>query len=183
MHFKIEHYKELASTNQTAKEAAEKGAPEGLVVRADHQSAGRGKPGRKWLSPRGKNLLFSLLIRPSIKAHQAPLLTQVSCRSVAQVLKEEYGISSVFKRPNDILVQGKKICGILVETVTGRQNKVEAAVIGIGLNVNAAPSPRLLPDAICIKDLTGKALDLEKILHQILTQLAKDLECLYVPSA
>ena len=155
MQFTIQHYPELPSTNDLAKEEARKGAAEGLVIVADHQTAGRGKLERKWISLPGKNLLFSLLIRPSLNASQAPMLTQISCRSVAQALKEKLGIESTFKQPNDILVSGKKICGILVEASTGQNQRLEWAVIGIGLNVNASPE-ELMNESTSLAKVLGK---------------------------
>ena len=148
----------------------------------DHQTSGRGKLERKWISPPGKNLLFSLLIRPQMEASQAPMLTQISCRSVASVLKNNYGIESTFKHPNDILVTGKKICGILVESSTRTKGTVPSgdcppidwAVIGIGLNVNAHPE-ELANESISLAKIIGKNQERDPLLHSILDQLAKDL--------
>ena len=183
MQFTIQHYPELPSTNDLAKEEARKGAAEGLVIVADHQTAGRGKLERKWISLPGKNLLFSLLIRPSLNASEAPLLTQIACRSVAQVLKKNLEIESTFKQPNDILVAGKKICGILVEASTRANGTIPAgdspsfidwAVIGIGLNVNSYPE-ELAKESTSLAQVLGKDQELQPLLHQILDQLAKDL--------
>lgn len=159
---------------------AEAGAPEGLVVTAGYQTQGRGKPGNFWASPAGKNLLVSLLIRPAIQANEAPLLTQLACRSVAQVLKK-YGIQAAFKRPNDLLVGGKKICGILVESSAKLNGSLYYAVIGIGLNVNAQ-GPELLETATSIKEQLGEDASLELLLNQLLHQLDNDLKALYAPA-
>ncbi|HTL48778.1 MAG TPA: biotin--[acetyl-CoA-carboxylase] ligase [Verrucomicrobiae bacterium] len=180
--FTLEHYPELDSTNSLALDYARKGKPEGLVISADHQTAGRGKPGNDWLSPAGKNLLFSLLIRPPITAAQAPMITQLACRSVAKVLKDACGIDSEFKRPNDILVKGRKICGILTESMSQASGSLEAVVIGIGLNVNAL-TQELLATATSIVEETGKTQDLEALKIKILEQMKNDLQVLYAHSA
>ena len=137
--FQVEKLTEVTSTNTLLLERARQGASEGLVILSDHQTAGRGKPGRQWLSPRGKNLLCSILLRPPLSPAQAPMLTQVACRAVAKVLKEKYDIVSEFKRPNDVMVGSQKICGILTEALSSSA-KLEAVVVGIGLKVNAEAS-------------------------------------------
>lgn len=178
MKFRIHHFQELPSTNSLALQYASAGAAEGLVLVADYQSSGRGKPGRKWLSPAGKNLLFSLLIRPPIPPHRAPLLTQIACRSIAAILKKSCRLPTTFKRPNDLMVRGKKICGVLVETSSKSNGHIESAVIGIGLNVNAS-SGSLLPTATSIRAETGKRYDRRKLLQRSLAQIKKDLKGIY----
>ena len=182
LRFSIQRFRKASSTNTMACRRASEGASEGLVLVADYQTEGRGKPGRKWISPSGKNLLFSLLLRPPIMARQAPLLTQVACRSVASVLRRKYGIASTFKRPNDILVHGKKICGILVESSSRPSGRLESAVIGIGLNVNAG-FRELIPDAISMKALKNREYNRQKLLKEMLTQLKRDLKGLYARPA
>ena len=175
--FQIRHIPEVTSTNTVVLDEATQGATEGLVVRTDHQTEGRGKPGNIWISPRDKNLLFSALLRPPLRPDQIPLLTQIACRAVAKTLKEHYGIASEFKRPNDIMVGPKKVCGTLVEALS-TPTKVEAAVIGIGLNVNAEPEE--LPDeGISMKIITGQTYSLEEILEFILEELSDRVEEIY----
>ena len=174
--FTIQHYNELPSTNTMAQQQEAQGAEDGLVIVADYQSEGRGKPGREWVSPAGKNLLFSILLRPDIAPHEAPMITQTAGRSVAKVL-ETHGIESTFKRPNDIMVNGKKICGVLVES-SSTGDKINSIIIGIGLNVNA-PAKELVPEAASMKELKGREFDREKILQEILDQLREDLKGLY----
>jgi biotin-[acetyl-CoA-carboxylase] ligase BirA-like protein len=134
--FTIRHFKELRSTNTHLQKLAAEGAEEGLVIVADYQTEGRGKPGRQWISPAGKNLLFSVLLRPPISQAEAPMITQIACRSVAAILKNEFGLDPAFKRPNDILINGKKICGVLTES-SSSLTQLKSVIIGIGLNVNA----------------------------------------------
>lgn len=171
--FTIRHIPEVPSTNTVALEEARRGAAEGLVIAAGHQTAGRGKPGRPWLSPAGKNLLCSILLRPPLSQAQAPMLTQVACRAVAKVLKEKYDIASEFKRPNDVMVGEKKICGILVEALS-TPSKLEAVVIGIGLNVNAE-AMELPPEGISMRSLKAREYSIEEILRHILNEL--NLKC------
>ncbi len=177
--FRIRKFKEISSTNSFLLSLPPAKTKEGLVITAEHQTQGRGKPGRKWISPRGKNLLFSVLIKPPIAAAKAPLLTQTACRSVAAVL-DKYGIESQFKRPNDILTAGKKICGILIETGTSGTN-LDYAVIGVGLNVNAVPDSLEVP-AVSMKELCGREIPRKPLLKEILAQLQVDLGPFYASS-
>ncbi|MBU9889456.1 MAG: biotin--[acetyl-CoA-carboxylase] ligase [Candidatus Omnitrophica bacterium] len=177
IHFQIRHIPEVSSTNTFVLEEARQGAAEGLVVHTDFQTEGRGKPGNTWVSPKGKNLLFSALLRPPLRPDQAPLLTQIACRSVAKTLKEKYAIESEFKRPNDLMVGPRKICGTLVEAIS-TPHKLEAVVVGIGLNVNADAAE--LPDgAVSMTMLTGETYSREAILEEILEELSDRIEELY----
>ncbi len=176
LNFKIEKFDQLESTNTLAQQRAVAGADEGLVIVTDYQTGGRGKPGRKWESPAGKNLLFSLLIRPPVTAAQAPIVTQIACRTVAQVLGK-HGVVSTFKRPNDVMVHGKKICGVLVESST-EGSQVKSMVIGIGLNVNAN-TEELPPEAVSMKEVKHQKFDREEILRDLLAQFEIDLQELY----
>ena len=175
--FTIQHISEVSSTNTVALEAAKQGAREGLVITADHQTAGRGKPGRQWLSPVGKNLLCSVLLRPPLSPAQAPILTQVACRAVAKVLKEKYDIASEFKRPNDVMVGPQKICGTLVEAYSS-PSKLEAVVIGIGLNVNAEAA-ELPPDGTSMRVLKNAEYSIDEVLGHILDELGHKCNELY----
>lgn len=174
LEFKIYHFEEVESTNSLALDYARQNQPAGTVIVADYQTAGRGKPGNTWESKPGQNLLFSLLLRPGLPAHQGPGLTQIACRSVAKVLKDQYDIESRFKRPNDIMVRDRKICGVLVEART-QAGRLDTAVIGIGLNVNAL-SGDLIEGAISMKEVLGRKVDLKALLMEILKQLNEDLK-------
>lgn len=178
MNLHIEHFTELASTSSMVAEHANRGAEEGLVIWTDHQSEGRGKPGHQWQSPKGKDLLFSILLRPPISPSKAPLLTQIACRSVATILKSDYRIETVFKRPNDIMIGDKKICGVLVESSSKTQDRIDCAIIGVGLNVNTEISD-IFPTGVSMKMLTGKDYAREEILNAILKQLILDLGAIY----
>lgn len=164
-------YKESTdSTNQDALELGEKGAEEGTLVVADCQKAGKGRRGRSWVSPAGTNIYFTLLLKPSFKPDKAPTLTLVMALSVAQALKQETGIEAGIKWPNDLVLNGKKICGILTE-MTLKQTKIQAVVIGVGINVGQMNFP---------KELTDKAASLEMecgIKVQRAPLIARIMEC------
>ncbi len=177
IHFQIEKLGEVTSTNTLLLERAKQGSPEGLVILSDHQTAGRGKPGRPWISPTGKNLLCSILLRPPLSPAQAPMLTPIACRAVAKILKEKSAIASKFQRPNDVLVDSRKICGILVEALS-TPSKLEALVVGIGLNVNAEKA-EIPEEATSMKLITEKTYSVDEILGNILRELYLKLEEFY----
>ncbi len=176
--FILHHTRETASTNDLARESAARGDAEGQVFITEHQTAGRGKPGRKWISPAGKNLLFSIMLRPPVGAHQAPLITQIACRSVAAVLEKHYAVKSTFKRPNDILVNGKKLCGVLTEAATRSDGDLESVIVGIGLNVNSAVG-ELIPEATSLLMIKGREYDKNRLVNRLLSQFKKDLRPFY----
>jgi BirA family biotin operon repressor/biotin-[acetyl-CoA-carboxylase] ligase len=125
----------LDSTNACAKTLADAGLEEGTVVLADYQSAGRGRQGRSWLSEPAMNILLSIILRPSISKEQASVLTFYAAVSVARVL-EHMNVGPVeCKWPNDVLLNGKKCSGILLEN-SFQQDRLVYSVIGIGINVN-----------------------------------------------
>jgi BirA family biotin operon repressor/biotin-[acetyl-CoA-carboxylase] ligase len=118
-----------------ARTLAEEGAPEGTLVIADEQTAGRGRLERRWLAPPGTSLLFSLLLRPSLPVNRAQALTMVTGLALQAAVLELTGLPARLKWPNDIVVRGLKVGGILTEaSSTGAH--LEHAVVGIGLNVN-----------------------------------------------
>ena len=172
--FQIHRFKQIDSTSSAAFRYARKGAPSGSVFVADYQTEGRGKLGRQWVSPQGKNLLFSILLRPEIKASRAPWLTQIICRSVAQVLRKKYGLVPTFKRPNDVMIRGKKICGVLIEAKGQSSGKLESLVIGVGLNVNSS-SEELIEGATSLLEQTKKRQPRSGLLKDLLTQINNDL--------
>jgi BirA family biotin operon repressor/biotin-[acetyl-CoA-carboxylase] ligase len=125
---------EVGSTNDRILAAARDGAPEGLAIIADRQTAGRGRLGRAWASPAGMGLYTSILLRPTPGASRAPLLTLVAGLSVSEALQAVAGISPRLKWPNDLVVDGKKLAGILAETASA-EGRVSYVVVGIGINV------------------------------------------------
>jgi BirA family biotin operon repressor/biotin-[acetyl-CoA-carboxylase] ligase len=128
-------HQETDSTNLQAKILAGQGAAEGTVVVADTQTHGRGRRGRTWFSPSGRNIYTSMILRPAMAPSQAPQITLMAAVAVAKTLRRSVGIAARIKWPNDILVKGKKIAGILNEIST-EMDVVDYVVTGLGINVN-----------------------------------------------
>ena len=138
--FELRHFGELDSTNRYLLDEARAGAPAGLVVVADHQTAGRGRLDRRWEAPAGTNLLASVLLRPSLAPEELHLCTVAMALAARAAVAEVGGIEPVLKWPNDVMVGERKLAGILAEAVPG------AVVVGIGVNV-AWPPPDGEPGA------------------------------------
>lgn len=132
---KIIHYEVTDSTNTQAKRLAEEGYPHGTLVLADSQSAGRGRSGRMWESPKTDGIFMTLLLRPKIRPENAPMLTLVAAMAVAKAIQKSINLPVQIKWPNDIVLNGKKICGILTEMST-ETDHINYVVIGIGINVS-----------------------------------------------
>ncbi|MGD9038808.1 MAG: biotin--[acetyl-CoA-carboxylase] ligase, partial [Desulfobacteraceae bacterium] len=128
----------LDSTNTLAKELATQGAPEGTLVLAEEQREGRGRMGRRWVSPGYVNLLFSLLLRPRIQKDQVFVTTMILALATIEAIRIRTGLRSAIKWPNDIFARGKKLGGILTE-FSLRQEDIDYVVVGLGLNVNWSP--------------------------------------------
>ncbi len=181
--FPIEWVAETGSTNSAVLELARKQNKKMFVLAAEHQTEGRGQFGRKWLSKPGENLLFSIYFQPAIKPSEASTLTQTACQAVVEVLTS-YLIPCEIKKPNDVLVNGKKICGILTES-SSKGEKLEYVVVGMGLNVNSSEET-LLPEAVSMKMVSQsdearsknktEAYDLAEVLDKILTEFQKQIK-------
>lgn len=131
----VHSYRLVKSTNDLAGQMAESGGPEGMIVTAEQQSQGRGRLGRNWFSPEGSGIYLSILLRPRIKPDQAPGLSIMTAVALAETF-EEYAPGEIqIKWPNDILISGKKISGILTE-LSAERNKINHVIVGIGINVN-----------------------------------------------
>ena len=130
----IAHFDEVDSTQEVAKKMARKGIAEGALVISEQQHSGRGRLGRRWVSPAG-GVWLSLILRPKILVQQAQRITLVVSVAAARAFNKLYDINARIKWPNDILVKGKKICGILIET-EGELDKLNFMVIGMGANIN-----------------------------------------------
>ncbi len=126
---------EVGSTNDRVMAAGRDGAPEGLAIIADRQTAGRGRLGRPWASPPGVGLYTSILLRPNLPANQVSLLSLVAGLAVAEGIESVVGLAPLLKWPNDLLVDGKKLAGILIETA-GMESRVGYVGVGIGINVS-----------------------------------------------
>ena len=170
---KILYLHEIGSTNDLAKELANYGASEGTIVIAETQTAGRGRLNRKWFSPKG-GLYFSILFRPKLKAKEIIKLVFVAGLAVAEVLHENYGLNVETKWPNDVLVNGRKVCGILSEMKT-KDERVNYAVIGVGINANINVKEEFPEElktvATSIENELGRKVRLEELLKLLLEKL------------
>ena len=134
---RIHHYDLIGSTMDEARRLASEGAPEGTVVIAEEQTAGRGRFNRAWVSPRGENLSFSVILTPP--ASRLPYMNMAATLAVARTVADCANLQPTIKWPNDVRVGGLKISGILIETAIESEDAV-CAIIGIGVNVNFDPS-------------------------------------------
>lgn len=130
----VSFYETINSTNLRAKLDADNGAPEGALVVADMQTAGRGRRGRTWSSPAGLNVYFTLILKPRYVPDKASMVTLVMALAVAEGIRETCGVEAGIKWPNDIVVNGKKVCGILTE-MSVEKDFIHHVVIGVGINV------------------------------------------------
>lgn len=176
MKFDVVYYEEIDSTNTEARRKSVSGAKEGFVVIADKQNAGKGRRGRTWESPAGENLYFSLLLRPEIPPEKAPMLTLVMAYSVARVIRSLYGMQAQIKWPNDLLLDGKKVCGILTEMHL-QHGRIEDVIVGTGINVNGEQFPQeLLDKAASLYQQAKKKLDRKELLEAVLQEFEKKYE-------
>lgn len=146
-------HKETGSTNIDAKALAERGEASGAVVVADMQTAGRGRRGRGWVSPAGKDIYMTIMLRPQCRPEKASVLTLVMALAVLEAVSELLSQGCYIKWPNDIVVNGKKVCGILTE-MSAELDQIHYVVIGAGINVNQetlAPEIQETATSICIE--------------------------------
>ncbi len=165
------------STNDEAKRAAKEGAPHGSTWVAEQQTAGRGRQGRTWESPPGENLLFSVLLRVTCPPSRIPPLALVAGLAVRDaVARAAPGADVRIKWPNDVLVEDKKIAGVLVEAVT-MGSRVEAVIVGIGLNVHTRVFPEELAErATSVALVASEPPDRAQLLADVLGNLERDGE-------
>jgi BirA family biotin operon repressor/biotin-[acetyl-CoA-carboxylase] ligase len=161
----------LESTNTTLRELAQAGEPEGTVVVAEEQRAGRGRLGRGWSSPRG-GLWFSVLLRPPVPPAEAPKLPLLAGIAVVEALERHLGIRARLKWPNDVLVQGRKLCGILSESRS--DGRLEYVILGTGINANflvSALPEELRRTAITVREVLRAPVDRMALLRALLNEL------------
>ena len=163
-------FETLESTMDEAKRLAERGAPEGTVVIAEEQTAGRGRFDRSWMSAPGEDLLFSVVFRPGVV--QAPYINMAAALSVCSTVGHATGLDTAIKWPNDVKLAGRKVSGILVESMVSRSN-IEYTVLGVGLNVNSNPAavPEIAATATSMYRESGRTFDRTEILIEVLREL------------
>ena len=134
------YFDTIDSTNTKAQELAEKGYPSGTLVVADKQESGKGRRGRSWVSPSGTGIFMTLMIKPDINPNNASMLTLVAALAVAKAITSVTGEEAMIKWPNDIVVNSKKVCGILTE-MNAQFDYINHIVVGIGINVHNESFP------------------------------------------
>lgn len=174
----IRSYDAVGSTNTEAAAWAAEGAPEGSLVLAEFQQAGRGRHGRRWQASPGQNLTFSLVLRPALPPERLGLITLAAGVAVAETVEEVVAPHEVaIKWPNDILIDGRKCCGMLLESsLAGPRATV---VLGIGLNVNQQEFPRSLAErATSLALAAGRLVPRAPLLADLLARLEHDYDAL-----
>lgn len=165
----ILYFRELTSTNDVAKELALRGVKEGTVILAETQIGGRGRLERKWISPEG-GLWFSIVLRPTIPSKHAPKLTLMASVAVARTINKLSPVGAGIKWPNDVLINQKKVCGILTEAEF-KGETLDFVVVGIGINANFDLNalPRYIRDySTTLRKESGEEIDRETLLCRLL---------------
>jgi len=168
---RVVYYPSVTSTNEVARQEAQRGASEGTVIIADEQTVGRGRKKRAWLSPRG-SIALSIVLYPSIV--HLPSLIMVASLAVAHSIESATGLKPQLKWPNDVLIRGRKVCGILIESgVKGR--KVDYAAVGIGININLrmADFPEISTIATSLSAELGREIPLEHFIRCLLIEVER----------
>ena len=177
----LEVHETISSTNSRAKELAQSGAAHGTLVVAERQSSGRGRLGRSWESPEGLGLWMSLILRPSFPPRFAPRMTVLAGLAVVQAISRITGLEAFIKWPNDIIINSKKLCGILTE-MQADPDLIDYIVLGIGMNVNTQKEDfpiELRDSATSLKLEKGEHIDRCKLLVELLA-VFEDLDNRYL---
>jgi BirA family transcriptional regulator, biotin operon repressor / biotin---[acetyl-CoA-carboxylase] ligase len=172
----IRVFEQTTSTNDVIEKLARDGVKEGVAVFAESQTKGRGRLGRKWISPTHKGLWFSILLRPDLRPQEATRLTVASATALRRAIHSETGLNPEIKWPNDILVHGKKVAGILTE-MSAELDRIQHIILGIGVNVNTNASefqPDLRKLATSLKIESGRAISRADLATAILRELDRD---------
>src|SRR5437870_5500653 len=168
---------QTGSTNDAILQIANPNSKEGLVVFAEHQTAGRGQRGNRWESAAGKGLWFSILLRPRLDLASSPQLTAWAAEAVSNAIQNEFSLTPTIKPPNDVQIAGGKVAGVLVE-MRAQQNAPHLAIAGIGVNVNQSRKdfPRELQGrAISLAMALGKQINRQRLAVALL----RTLDCSY----
>lgn len=167
---------EVDSTNTWGKRLAEEGAPHGTLIVADEQTQGRGRRGRSWKSPKGTNISMTLILRPDLEPSRASMLTIVMGLSVAQGLKELLELPIEIKWPNDAVLNGHKLCGILTE-MSAQIDYINYVVVGTGINVNLPEIPEDLKEiATSLLIETGHTVNRAEVIGAVMRAFARNYE-------
>jgi BirA family biotin operon repressor/biotin-[acetyl-CoA-carboxylase] ligase len=167
---RIHYFPEIDSTMDAARELAKEGAEEGTIVIAEVQTRGRGRLSREWLSPEG-GIYFTVILRPRISPAYAPRINLMAAVAVAATIRKLFGLKAELKWPNDVLVAGKKVCGILAE-MDAEMDVVNFVNVGIGINANT-PVPKFNKTATSLSDELGRQVSRREFLRALLTEMDK----------
>jgi BirA family biotin operon repressor/biotin-[acetyl-CoA-carboxylase] ligase len=171
---RVYHFFKTDSTNRVAMELGYAGEPEGAVILAEEQTAGRGRSGRSWHSERGAGLYVTLLLRPRLSPVQAPLLTMLAGLSAHSAIQAQTGLSAELKWPNDILMDGKKVGGILTE-MHAEPTQVRFVIVGIGINTNQEKFPGDIASvATSLRKESGRTHSRLELLVRLLNEFESD---------
>lgn len=172
------HFEQMESTNQKAKELAEGGSPHGTLVTADMQRTGRGRRGRSWSSEKGAGIYMSMVLRPKMEADKAHMLTLVAAiavqKAIDHMIVKEQSVKQtpMIKWPNDIVLNKRKVCGILTE-MTLKEREIDFVILGIGINVNQKKFPDEISETASSLFLElGQELDKELLIKEVWKQFA-----------
>jgi len=177
----IHYFRTVDSTNAQAYQLALRGAGEGEIVVAESQEKGRGRLGRHWFSPPFRNLYLSVILRPKMPPHQAPLITLMAAVATAEAIEKTSGLHPMMKWPNDLLMKGRKLAGLLNE-IHSETDRIHFVILGIGVNLNTDErtfSKEIRTFATSLKRETGKTVSRKIFLQHLLQALEKWYDVLH----
>lgn len=175
---RIHYFSQIGSTMDVARELAKRGAAEGTIVLAEVQGCGRGRLTRQWLSPKG-GIYFTLILRPRINPAYAPRVNLLGSIAVAATIRRLFGLDAELKWPNDVLVAGRKICGILAE-MDAEMDAVNFVNIGIGINANASVR-QFGETATSLRDALGRKISRKEFFSTLLAEIERRQPLLMAP--
>jgi BirA family transcriptional regulator, biotin operon repressor / biotin---[acetyl-CoA-carboxylase] ligase len=164
---------QTGSTNDAILQIATPDSKDGLILFAEHQTAGRGQRGNRWESAAGKGLWFSILLRSRIEINRSPLLTAWAAETISEAIENEFSLKTTIKLPNDVQIDGRKVAGVLVE-MRAREKALHSAIVGTGINVNQALEdfPKELQSrAISLAIAVGRQIDRQNLAIAVLHSL------------
>lgn len=179
-------YEQTDSTNNCIRKLAKEGKKEGVVAVVEIQTAGKGRRGKGWQSPKGTGIWMSMLLTPNITPPEAPVLTLLAGLAVCRAIRQQTGLTAMIKWPNDILISNKKICGILTE-LYAEMDSVHFVITGIGINVNTEVFPdELQKTATSLKIEKGESISRKNMIKAVIEEFEKiylqyEKECSFLP--
>ena len=179
-------YEQTDSTNNCIRKLAKEGKKEGVVAVAEIQTAGKGRRGKGWQSPKGTGIWMSMLLTPNITPPEAPVLTLLAGLAVCRAVRQQTGLTAMIKWPNDILISNKKICGILTE-LYAEMDSVHFVITGIGIKVNTEVFPEeLQKTATSLKIEKGETISRKNMIKAVIEEFEKiylqyEKECSFLP--